>query len=337
MKRVKETLFFQYVTSFLDVYLKDQISRSKNTIESYRDALTIFRRYVLIEKKLKIKNFLMVMCTKELVLDYMDYLKSNSYKASTINHHLTALRSYLWYVSDIDITYQSLALSISHIPLVREIQSERKYLSNEALKAIFQMPSGSKAIRDVTILIILYETAIRVSELIHIKLNDLFLNKENPYILIRGKGDKERIVVLSTKALEHLNNYLKNYHGKNINTDILFYSKIKGNYGYLSESTIETFIQKYANKVKEMYIDIDIPDKVYPHMFRRSRATHLYQDNIPLEIISRILGHSSIETTKIYAKPSLKQLKSIIENENDVDVEAERDDEDEIAKLFGIR
>ena len=275
------------------------------------------------------------MCSKELLLDYMDYLKTNGYKATTINHHLTAIRSYLYYVSDIDVSYQGLALSISHIPLVRETKEEKEYLSPEALRAMFEAPSGSKAVRDRAILILLYETAIRVSELIHIKLDDLFLENENPYILINGKGDKERIVGLSSKALEHLNYYLIKYHGKNVKTDILFYSLIKGNYGYLSESTIERFIQKYADKVRDK--GIDIPKKVYPHMFRRSRATHLYQDNVPLELVSRILGHSSIETTKIYAKPSMKQLREIIENENDVNIEPEWDDEDEIAKLFGIR
>ena len=73
-------------------------------------------------------------------------------------------------------------------------------------------------------------------------------------------------------------------------------------------------------------------------MFRRSRATHLYQDGVPIELVSRMLGHSSTDTTrKHYAKPSLEQMKKVIENENDIDVLPEWDDEDEIAKQFGIR
>lgn len=335
MKKNNEVLFFQYVTSFLNTYLKNQINRSLNTVESYRDSLTTFRKFLLSEKNLKIQKFTMSMCNKELILDYMDYLRGKNYKASTINHHLAAIRSYLWYVSDIDITYQGLAISIGHIPLVRQTKYDKEYLSQEALKMMFTAPTGVRAIRDRTIMILLYETAMRVSELIHIKLEDLFLNTENPYILITGKGDKERIVGLSTKALDHLNYYLKQYHNKNINTNILFYSFIKGNYGYLSESTIETFIQKYADIVRKMRVNI--PLKVYPHMFRRTRATHLYQNNIPLELVGRILGHSSIETTKIYAKPSLNQLKQIIENENDICTEPEWNTEDEIAKLFGLR
>ena len=183
-------------------------------------------------------------------------------------------------------------------------------------------------------MIILYETALRVGELIDLNINDLFLDISTPYMLVHGKGDKERIVNISSKAVEHLNNYIKIYKP----TSYVFYSVINGNKNMLSESTIETFIQKYANKIKEEHPDVDIPLKVHPHMFRRSRATHLYQDGVPIELVSRMLGHSSTDTTrKHYAKPSLEQMKKVIENENDIDVLPEWDDEDEIAKQFGIR
>lgn len=72
-------------------------------------------------------------------------------------------------------------------------------------------------------------------------------------------------------------------------------------------------------------------------MFRGTRATHLYQDRIPLELVSRMLGHSQIETTKIYAKLSIEMLREAIENENESNIEHECDDEDEVAMMFGIR
>ena len=94
-------------------------------------------------------------------------------------------------------------------------------------------------------------------------------------------------------------------------------------------------MQKYADEVRKDYPNI--PLKVYPHMFRRSRATHLYQDGIPLELVSRMLGHSHIDTTKIYAKPSIEMLRKAIENENESSIEPEWDNEDEIAMMFGLR
>lgn len=118
----------------------------------------------------------------------------------------------------------------------------------------------------------------------------------------------------------------------------MFYSTIHGITSKLSESTIEAFIQKYVDEIRIKDKSVDIPEKVHPHMFRRSRATHLYQDGIPVELISRMLGHFSTETTrKFYAKPSLEQMKSVIENENDINIKPEWDNEDEIARLLGIR
>lgn len=69
----------------------------------------------------------------------------------------------------------------------------------------------------------------------------------------------------------------------------MLYTSIKGINNKLSTSTIETFLQKYVDQIRLEYNNI--PKRVYPHMFRRSRTTHLYQDGIPLELISRVLGH----------------------------------------------
>ena len=101
-------------------------------------------------------------------------------------------------------------------------------------------------------MIILYETALRVGELINLNINDLF-------------------IIVSDGVGEHLNNYIEIYKP----TSYVFYSIINGNKNKLSESTNETFIQKYANEIKKEHLDVDISLKVHPHMFRRSRE-HIY-------------------------------------------------------------
>ena len=83
-----------------------------------------------------------------------------------------------------------------------------------------------------------------------------------------------------------------------------------------------------------------IPQKVHPHMFRRTRATDLYQSTVDLELVSRILGHSSTQTTRIYARPSLEMIRTAMDNSTTT-VEVEEamwpDNEDELARLFGLR
>jgi site-specific recombinase XerD len=107
----------------------------------------------------------------------------------------------------------------------------------------------------------------------------------------------------------------------------------------MSSGNVERFIQQYADEVRAL--GIDIPMRVYPHMFRRTRATNLYQDGIELELISKVLGHSTTETTKIYAKPSLSQMRDALESVELPEQKAEaplwEGNEDKMARLFGLR
>lgn len=329
------TLFFEYISKYLNVYCLKQAGKSMHTIKSYRDNLTIFRKFILEVKHMKIKQFHMEDCSKDLILEYVEYLRKGNRSNATINHHVTAIKGYLYYVSDIDVGYQGLALSVSHIPTFRQPKAERECLDDTALKMMFEAPKKTRiGIRNITIMVLLYETAMRVGEIINLKVSNLYLNAKEPYCLVHGKGDKERIVGLSSLAIGHIRNQLDLYHRKG-RCEYLFYTTIKGSSNKLSASTIETFLQKYADQVREKYPNI--PSRVYPHMFRRTRATHLYQDGIPLELVSRMLGHSHIDTTKIYAKPSIEMLRKAVENESDSKVEPEWDDEDEVARMFGLR
>lgn len=328
-------LFFEYLSHYLNIYSLKQTGKSVNTVESYRDNFTIFRKFILEKKNKGIRQFYMDDCSKELILEYIEYLKSKGRTASTINHHISAIKGYIFYVSDLNIKFQGLALAISHIPSLKKTTIERMCLDDKSLKLMFEMPKKNKiGMRNLTIMILLYETAMRVSELINLKKNNLFLNVSTPYCLVHGKGDKERIVGLSSLAISHIINYI-NYFHKNNECDYLFYTTIKGKSDKLCTSTIETFIQKYANEARKIYDQL--PKKVYPHMFRRSRATHLYRDGVPLELVSRILGHSQIETTKIYAKPSMEMIRDALKSNDDSSIKPEWNDEDEVARLFGIR
>ena len=159
-------------------------------------------------------------------------------------------------------------------------------------------------------------------------------------IKVNGKGNKERIVVISPKTLEHLNLYLKIFHLNGNRDDLIFYTKIKGQTGKMSEGNVERFIAQYANRAKEDCKEI--PLRVHPHMFRRTRATQLYQNGVELALISRILGHSSIETTKVYATASLEMLRTAMEAvETPEQLKAKplwkECSEEEMAKLCGLR
>lgn len=335
-----ERLFFSKTRDFLDLYLTGQCSKSPHTIKAYRDALTVFRKYVVNVRNCSMKYFGFADCSRDFVLDFMEYMQKQELSPSTCNHRLAVLKSYFWYVADVDITIQQMALAVSHIPFLKVPDKNRAILSEECLAAILAAPKASKmGARDTTIMVLLYDTAIRVSELLDLRLSNVVFNAPTPYLRIHGKGDKERIVSLTAKTVEHLNYYISLYHRDATGSDdLLFYTVIHGVSNRMSPGNIERIINKYANEVRPRHTDL--PAKVHPHMFRRTRATNLYQSDVSLELVSRILGHASTQTTRIYARPSVEMLKEAIEKSPYSSSDEKAlwlDDEDELAKLCGLR
>ena len=331
-------LFFSKTLGFLTSYLPTQLHKSQNTIRSYRDALTIFRRYITESLHSTLRVFRFSDCTYETLLGFLEYLRSQGNSEATCNYRLSAIRSYLWYAADLDISIQSIALSASHIPHLRTPKMTRETISKDDMAALLAMPPATKrGKRDHLSLVLLYDSAIRVSELLNLDVRSINLNAEIPYLRVLGKGEKERIVSITDKTVDHIRAYLKLYHPENDPDQPLIYTEIKGCKGRMSVGNVERIIKKYVEELRPTHPDL--PKTVYPHMFRRTRSTNLYQDGVELELISRILGHSSTETTRIYAVPSMEMMRKAMESGTLAVNEEQQwpENDDEIAKLCGLR
>lgn len=335
---LNKTLFFSQTCEYLNVYLPKQIIKSEKTIKTYKDALTVFRRYLTKERGISIRTFKFEDCTRDLLLEYLSFL-SLGHKASSCNNRMAAIKSYLWYVADGEISMQSIALMVSKIPRIREPKVTRGIIQEADFSALLLAPPSTKTgLRDRTIMILLYDSAIRVSELLSLDVSSVNLSASPAYISVHGKGDKERIVVITEKTVQHLQHYLKVYHKAGAKDSPLFYTVIKGNIDRMSPGNVARIINKYADMIRPEHPNL--PKQIYPHMFRRTRATNLYQDGIELELVSRILGHSSTQTTRIYATPSIEMMKKAMENVSESmfdEKELWLDDEEELARFCGLR
>ncbi|MCR5452760.1 MAG: site-specific integrase [Lachnospiraceae bacterium] len=335
---LNKALFFSKTNDYLNVYLPKQAVKSDKTIKTYTDALTVFRRYLYEERNISIRMFKFEDCTRDLLLEYLAYLKKD-HKATSCNNRMAAIKSYLWYVADGDISMQSIALMASKVPRIRETKVTREIIQEADFNALLAAPPNTRiGARDRTIMILLYDSAIRVSELLSLNVSSINFTSSPVYICIHGKGDKERIVTITEKTVRHLRAYLKIYHGDATKDMPLFYTMIKGRKDRMSPGNVGRIITKYASAIREEHPDL--PKKIYPHMFRRTRACNLYQDGVELELVSRILGHSSTQTTRIYATPSIEMMREAMEHHDSSLIEETplwTDDESEIARLCGIR
>lgn len=334
-------LFFSVTYEFLEVYLPKQCGRSPHTVEAYRDALSLFRRYVVTTIGVSIGKFTFAECTRECVLGFMKYLSELGSKPSTRNQRLAALKSYLAFAADKDVTLQSNELEVKTVPQCRVPKTEKTVIAEEAMAAILRQPANTKmGLRDRTIMILLYDSGARLGEILGLKVSDVVLDGDNPYIRVNGKGSKERVIPITGKTAAHLTHYISVYHpNEHPKTNLLFFTVIKGMTGMMSERNVERFVADYARKAQSSCPSV--PDHVHPHMFRRTRATQLYQNGVSLPLVSRLLGHAMLETTRSYAQPSLKMLREAIESVQTPTERAVRPiweaDEAMMARLCGLR
>jgi integrase/recombinase XerD len=158
------------------------------------------------------------------------------------------------------------------------------------------------ALRDGAMLELMYATGLRVSELITLRVDQF--NRQVGYVLARGKGGKERVVPLGRMALERVGRYLDEARGhflKEPPSDALFLNRFgKG----MSRQGFWKVLKYYA-------VRAGLEQKVHPHTFRHSFATHLLEGGADLRSVQAMLGHADISTTQIYTHVSSERLKEI--------------------------
>ena len=349
MKKFGNNTLFSLIHDYLRVYLTKQRKLSHNTIRSYREALELLVDYVKEQKHIPLQDVTFEMLTTDLFLGYLDYLETKrGCSIATRNQRLAAVRAFSEYAAERDVTTVLVLAEIKKVPVkkLNEV-SVIGYMSMEAITAIVAQPdpATSKGIRDRFFMMLMYDTGARLQEMIDVKLRDLRIGKTST-ITLHGKGSKVRSVPLMEKTVDHLKNYAALFH-----TDIpfssdapLFYTVIHGSRNTISASCVRLFISQYAASAREHCREV--PDNVHPHLWRHSRAMHLYQQGMDLTLIQQWLGHSQLETTQMYAHADTEHKRKAIaaatpaDNPLHAKLDATRykvTDEDTLKRLMGLR
>ncbi len=341
-KSLGKDCFFSRTLSFFTTYLDKQLGKSPETIRSYTDSLSAFRRYVVNYRKISIMKFQFKDCTKDFLLDFIAYLKDNGNGISTCNVRLSAIKTYVQYCADNDVSLESVALNVSKVRSQKVPKREKNLLVEEDLEALLAQPPATRfGIRDRTILILLYDAAVRVQELTTLHLDDI--NFETLCIHVHGKGRKERDVAISKNTATHLRKYISLYHPCSTENSEgwLFYTVIKGKLDRISTATIRRIVRKYSDELRDQ--GRRLPERVYPHLLRAERATNLYQEGVDPLMIATFLGHEQIETTRIYALPSIDKMREAMERVQPApsadmeEITSIINDEETMARLCGLR
>ena len=278
-------------------YLKLERGLSNNSIKSYNHDLVLFKKFLNTNKI----NVTPISCKGENIKSYL-YKNLSKKNSRSQARSISAIKSFFNYLIFEGHIKES---PISNIEAPKIERKLPKILTLDQINQLIKSVDLNHQFgqRNKTIIEVLYGTGIRVSELINLKLSNIFF-KEN-IIKVTGKGNKERFVPLGKIASDEIKSYLKNRDKLKIDSkfsDLLFLNR----YG---RGLTRSMIFKIINDTS---INIGLNKKISPHTLRHSFATHLIKNGADLRTIQLMLGHESIITTEIYTHLDKVHLEEVL-------------------------
>ncbi|MFA3782514.1 site-specific tyrosine recombinase XerD [Melioribacteraceae bacterium 4301-Me] len=286
----------QFINEYLTL-IRIEKNLSDNTVNSYSSDI---KKFLSFAEKNNITDLNDI--DSNLIAQYFHLQRERGISGSSMARYLSSLKGFFKYL------FKSKYIKKNPTESLNSSTKSRKLplvLTFPEIEKILNAPevNNKLGLRDKAILELLYSCGLRVSELINIKITDLFFNED--VIRVFGKGSKQRIVPIGRSAVEWIKKYLvesrplieKKNHSKN-------YLFLNSKGSKLTRMAIWKIVAKYAQLA-------GLEKKVHPHIFRHSFATHLLEGGADLRAVQEMLGHVDISTTQIYTNVDRNYVKQV--------------------------
>jgi len=273
-------------------YLSVEKGLSRNTVNAYA---TDLKKYLLF---LKEKGRDATKAKKEDIIDFLELLRSGPYSIPTVCRYISSIKAF----------YRFLLMEnrmrddpTDNLQMPKKWERVPKALAVSDVKTLLEAKFSEKtALRDSSMLELLYSSGLRVSELVNIKLGDI--HADAGFIRVLGKGSKERIVPVNLRALERIKRYTAEER-----PSIL--KKKQSQYLFITRTGRPMTRQRFWQTLKAIGKQAGI--ELSPHTIRHCFATHLLEGGADLRSVQKMLGHSDISTTQIYTKVTTDRIKKV--------------------------
>lgn len=291
----------QQIEHFMQ-YLRVEKNASQHTVKSYRADIECF---IAFAQEQGAEEALFVNVKPILIRAYLAEMKNKEYSRKTIARRIASLRSFFRHLCREEVITEN-PFSLIHSPKL-----EKKlpvFLDPIEINDLLALPEDSLlGQRDAAILELLYATGMRVGELAALAIENVDLSRG--FVLVFGKGAKERIVPVGRTAIKAIARYLSNSRlvllkKSDVSHNQLFVNN-KG--GPLTDRSIRRILEKYVEMLA-------LTKHVSPHTIRHTFATHLLNNGADLRSVQELLGHVSLSTTQLYTHVTKERLKSIYHN-----------------------
>lgn len=272
---------------------------SQHTILAYDGDITSFLIWL--------EDFPLEKVTYAKIREYVLFIQKFNYTRTTLARKISAIRSFYKYL------YRERLVEInpaSALRIPKRSRSLPKFLTENEIEQILNSinistPAG---FRNKTILELLYATGMRVSELSNLKFENLDLDHDE--IKVLGKGAKERIVLVSHRAKDILQTYIKTVRPL-ISKDKDLSSPEQEDYVFVNNTGFRLQPQTIRIAINDVCEKIQLPKNVTPHVFRHSFATKLLEKGADLRVVQELLGHASISNTQIYTHVTTERMREV--------------------------
>ncbi len=300
-----------FMKRFFSHYLPVQKGLSANTIAAYRDAIKLLLCYAADVLRKPVDKLAVEDITEKVVLGFLDYVQQvRRCSSRTRNARLAAIHSLFAFIAREEPPVLLQCQRIRTIPLKRTEHITVDYLEEKEIQAILDSVqiNSRTGVRDRALLLLLYNTGARVSEIVELKVCDLRLDGTGQVDLV-GKGRKHRGCPLWPETVTTLRAYLKQRTPKQPGTERLF---LNANEVPITRFGIRHIIAKYAAAAQDRCPSTKTKT-VNPHTIRHTTAMHLLRSGNDINMVSYWLGHVDINTTHIYLDIDMEMKRKMIE------------------------
>ena len=289
---------------FFEEYLTSTKGVSSNTIRSYRYTFRLLLQFLFEQHGVLPARADFCDLEGDTVPEFLKWLEqARNCGAATRNQRLAAMRSFSKFAAH--YCFQSslaFGTSVSAIPRKKAAKKAMAYMTKEEMSIVLSLPRGNTLAekRDRVLLSVLYASGARAQELCDLRIQDVRFEKEKAHLHLNGKEKKARIAVIPADCTALLAQYMKRNHFLD-SADPGRYLFSSQTHEHMTISCVEGIVKKYIKQARTLHPGLFRESSYTPHSFRHSVAVHMLEAGIPLPVIKNFLGHSSLETTMVYA------------------------------------